>query len=164
MARVAFFSYHYDRDIWRVNIVRNGWIAHADRDTAGYYDGSLWEEAKRKGDGAIQRLIDEGLNGCSVTSVLLGAQTDGRKWVDYEIEESHKAGMGLLAIRIHGLRDAHGRTDVAGSNPFDRWRVNHSDGKHTYFNQLYRTYDYVVGDGYNNIGDWIELAAREAGR
>ena len=49
MARRAFFSFHYQRDIWRVNQVRNipnvtGCAA------AGFQDASLWEEAKRKGE------------------------------------------------------------------------------------------------------------------
>lgn len=47
MARRTFFSFHYQRDIWRVNQIRNisnitGYSA------AGFQDASLWEEAKKK--------------------------------------------------------------------------------------------------------------------
>ena len=47
MARRVFFSFHYDRDIWRVNQIRNiGEIVGTS--AAGFHDASLWEEAKTK--------------------------------------------------------------------------------------------------------------------
>ena len=60
MARRVFFSFHYQRDVWRVNQIRNvpkvmGTAA------AGFSDASLWEEAKKKGDEIIKRMIWEGL-------------------------------------------------------------------------------------------------------
>ncbi len=60
MARRVFFSFHYQRDIFRVNQIRNipEIISAA---AAGFHDASLWEEAKKKGDAAIKKLIDEGL-------------------------------------------------------------------------------------------------------
>ena len=33
-----------------------------------------------------------------------------------------------------------------------------------YFWQLYPTYDWVDDDGFNNLGDWVEKAAKKAGR
>ena len=48
MARRVFFSFHYERDIWRVNVVRNSWLTKG-REAAGFWDASLWEEAKKKG-------------------------------------------------------------------------------------------------------------------
>ncbi|OZC01457.1 TIR domain-containing protein [Rubricoccus marinus] len=38
-----------------------------------------------------------------------------------------------------------------------------SKTNHT-FATLFSTYDYVTEDGYNNLGRWIETAARQAGR
>ena len=58
MARRVFFSFHYERDIWRANQVRNSWVTQPDRESAGFFDASLWEEAKRKGDAAIKKMID----------------------------------------------------------------------------------------------------------
>ncbi len=87
MARHVFFSFHYQRDIWRANVVRNSWVTQ-DREAAGFWDESLWEEAQKKGDAAIKRMIDEGLKNTSVTVVLIGAETSGRKYVRYELQES----------------------------------------------------------------------------
>ena len=114
--RRAFFSFHYQRDIWRVNQVRNAGIVDAQA-AAGWADASLWEEAKKKSDAAIKKLIDDGLVGSSVTVVLIGAKTSERQYVKYEIEQSVKRGNGLLGVRIHGIKDKDGKTDTWGAAP-----------------------------------------------
>ena len=68
MARRVFFSFHYQRDIFRVNQIRNideviGCAA------AGFQDASLWEESKKKGDAAVMALIDEGLRNTGLLPV-----------------------------------------------------------------------------------------------
>ncbi|NGO54576.1 TIR domain-containing protein [Allomesorhizobium camelthorni] len=116
MAYRTFFSFHYQRDIWRVNIVRNSNIIDGAA-AAGWHDASLWEEVKRQGDAAIKRLIDKGLERTSVTVVCIGAQTASRKYVGYEIEQSAARGNALLGVRIHHLRDQYGNSDTAGAIP-----------------------------------------------
>ncbi|MES0022310.1 MULTISPECIES: TIR domain-containing protein [unclassified Mesorhizobium] len=116
MAYRTFFSFHYQRDIWRVNIVRNSNIIDGAA-AAGWHDASLWEEAKRQGDAAIKRLIDKGLERTSVTVVCIGAQTASRKYVGYEIEQSALRGNLLLGVRIHHLRDQFGSADSPGFVP-----------------------------------------------
>lgn len=116
MARRVFFSFHYQRDIWRVNQVRNvGEVVGAA--AAGFHDASLWEEAKKKGDVAIKALIDEGLKGTSVTVVCIGARTAGRKYVDYEISQSIARGNGLIGLQIHHLKDRLGQAEPPGDIP-----------------------------------------------
>lgn len=85
MARRVFFSFHYERDIWRASQIRNSWVTKPDRKTAGFWDAASWEEVKKKGEDAILRWIDNQLNGTSVTVVLIGAETSERKYVGYEI-------------------------------------------------------------------------------
>src|SRR5579871_2477816 len=102
MARRVFFSFHYQHDIWKVNIVRNSHIVEGCA-AAGFHDASLWEETKKKGDAAIKRLIDRGLENTSVTCVLIGAFTAQRQYVDYEIEQSVKCGNGLLGVHINNI-------------------------------------------------------------
>lgn len=119
MARKVFFSFHYERDIWRACIVRNSGIVDADS-AAGFQDASLWEEAKKKGDADVKKLIDYGLIGTTVTAVLIGAETSQRKFVDYEIEKSIERGNGLVGIYINLIKDSKGNTDLQGSAP---WRL-----------------------------------------
>lgn len=162
MARRVFFSFHYERDIWRANVVRNSWVTQ-DREDAGFFDGSVWETAKTKGEAAVQALIDEALKGTSVTAVLIGAETAGRKYVNYEITESYNRGNGLLGVYIHRIEDRLGRTDTRGANPFDSIYIEQG-GQKRYFSELYPTYDWVADNGYGNFGAWVEKAAKAAGK
>src|SRR5215216_8153215 len=107
MVRRVFFSFHYQRDIFRVNVVRNSWLTHPDREVAGYWDASLWESVRRQGDDALRRLVEGGLQNTSVTAVLIGAETATRRWVQYEIFRSYQLGKGIIGIRIHNIPNQH---------------------------------------------------------
>jgi len=163
MARRVFFSFHYERDVWRVGQIRNSWLTKPDRESAGYWDAAKWEAVKKQGDEAVKRWINNALKGTSVTAVLIGAETNTRQWVDFEIEQSRKTGNGMLGIYIHNIRDQNRNTDAKGVNPFDYWHTT-INGRQVYFSSIYSTYDWVINDGYNNLGDWVEKAAKDAGR
>lgn len=158
MARKVFFSFHYDRDVRRIQQVRNSWVIRQSGQSQPFFDAADFEEAKRRA-GGIQRWIDDQLHGCSVTAVLFGRETYAREWVKYEIEQSYNRGMGIIAIDIHNLRDPLNGTDYPGPNPLDYVVMS---GRR--LSSLYPTYDWSRDDGYNNIGIWIERAARSAGR
>ena len=117
---------------------------------------------KKQGDAAIQKWIDNEMNGTSVTVVLIGSQTANRPWVNYEIIESAKRGNGLLGVYIHNVKDLNGKTDSAGLNPFSfiRW----DNGRGRPLSDTYPTYDWVANDGRKNLSAWVESAARAAGR
>ena len=103
MARKVFFSFHYD-DVMRANVVRNSdQIIRRYESAARFYDKSLWEEAKKQGPLAIKRMINMGLDGSSVTCVLIGQHTWQRPWVRYEILKSVLRGNGILAVHIHDV-------------------------------------------------------------
>lgn len=162
MSRRTFFSFHYGRDIWRANEVRKSWVTQ-DREAAGFFDASLWEKAKTQGDEAIKRLIDGGLQNTSVTVVLIGAKTAGRRYITHEIQQSFARGNGMLGLYIHRLKDSGGFTDTKGDNPFDGLQTER-DGRQVLLSTLYKTYDWVADDGYKNLGAWVEAAAKAAGK
>ena len=109
MARRVFFSLHCQHDIWRVNQIRN--IPEITGcATAGFQDASLWEEAKKKGEAEIKKMIDKGLENTSVTVVFIGNKTAGRKYINYEIEQSIARGNGIVGIQIHHLKNKDGQT------------------------------------------------------
>jgi hypothetical protein len=148
MARSVFFSFHYQRDIVRVNQIRN-LPEIVDESAAGFKDSSLWEEAKKKGDDAIKKLIDAGLIGTSVTVVCIGAQTAGRKFINYEIQKSIDRGNGILGVQIHHLKNFAEETDSAGATPALLTKHN------------YPVYKY---DNHTKLKEWIEKAAKAAGK
>jgi hypothetical protein len=146
MARTVFFSFHYQRDIWRVNQIRNSNVV-VGAAAAGFRDGSLWEEAKKKGDSAIKKIIDDGLVGTSVTVVLIGSETSTRKYVNYEIEKSIERKNGILGLRIHNIRDQNQRTDWPGKTP--QMLI---DGGHAIYTWTNST----------DFGRWVEEAYQDA--
>ncbi len=163
MARRVFFSFHYERDIWRASRIRNSWVTKPDRESAGFWDAASWEEVKKKDEATIKSWILRQMDGTSVTAVLIGTETNDSKYVDYEIEQSVNKGNGLLGITIHNMKDSSGYTDTAGKNPFDYWYKT-VNGQKVYYSSIYSTYDWVLGDGYNNLATWVEAAAKKAGK
>lgn len=163
MTRKAFFSFHYERDIWRACQVRNCWVTKPDRETAGFWDKASWEEIKRKGDESVKAWIRKQLDGTSVTVVLIGNETSNRKYVIYEIQQSHVRGNGIFGIYIHNQKDCNGNSDTKGNNPFDQLYIER-DGRRVYLAEIYPTYDWKWDEGYDNIAIWIEKAAKAAGR
>lgn len=164
MARQVFFSFHYQRDVQRANVVRNSQTIRDTDEVVGYYDHSLWEEAQTSGAAAIKALIDAGLKGASVTAVLIGAETYSREWVLYEIMESHNAGMGLLGINLNNIPAWDRTTEGPGPNPFDLVSIPTVLGGTKPLSSIYPVYDWVYDGGYNNAATWIEAAAQAAGR
>ena len=131
MANRVFFSFHYQDVIdFRANVVRNHWLTKPDREAAGFYDASIWETAKKQGDDAIKRLINNGLDNTSNTCVLIGSNTYTRPWVRYEILKSFKRGNHLFGVNINSIRGKDELTKVSGPNPFESVGVTFSaDGK-----------------------------------
>lgn len=145
--RHVYFSFHYKEDVWRASIVRKSGQFDA-RAAAGWADSSLWEETKRKGSAAISRLIDEGLEGTSVTAVLIGAHTAERDWVTYEIEKSIERRNGIFGVRVHRIEDQRGRMSSRGAIP---------EALASAKGRVY-TWDPL------RLGEWVELAAIDAGK
>jgi hypothetical protein len=162
MARKVFFSFHYDRDVFRVMQVRNSWVVRPGDTAQPFYDKAEFEEAKRRA-GGVEKWIEDQLAGTSVTVVLYGADTSNRPWVKHEIKRSHALGKGQLAIAIHKIRDPRTGTDVAGVNPLSRFTINRQ-GATIPLSRLYHAYDWVNDNGRQNMPAWIEAAARAAGR
>ncbi len=146
MARRAFFSFKY-KDVSRAMVVRNSWVTQG-KEASGFIDAADFEEVKRKGDTAIKNWINSQLKGTSVTVVLVGEKTCDSRWVKYEIEKSIEIGNGLLGIDVSKIKDLQGNTsDRCGKIP--------------------KGYDFYLwnnDEGYKNMGDWIEKAAKDAGR
>jgi len=146
MARKVFFSFKY-QDVSRAMVVRNCWVPRGQQ-AAGFIDAAEFEKIKRRGDTAIKAWIDNQLVGTSVTVVLVGAAICRSRWVKYEIEASKARGNGLLGIDISKIKDLASTTSelcgqIPAGYPFYLW---HKD------------------DGYNNLGKWVEAAAKAAGK
>ena len=120
MAKRVFFSFHYQDVIdFRANVVRNHWLLKDDREAAGFFDASIWEETKKSGETALKNLIHGGLKNTSNSCVLVGTETYKRPWVIYEIFKSIDVGNHLFAVHINGIKGKDQKTKSFGINPFD---------------------------------------------
>jgi hypothetical protein len=61
------------------------------------------------------------------------------------------------------MKDANGWTAVKGKDPFANWQIERN-GQKVLMSSIYPTYDWVSDKGRENIGSWIEAAARKAGK
>jgi len=146
MARRVFFSFHYQNDIWRTNVVRKSNIVEGSF-AAGFQDASLWEKARTEGDAAIKKLIDAAIQGTTVTVVLIGEKTANRKYVRYEIEQSIAKKNGLLGIHIHNILDSNSKPATKGAVPA----------------ALKEAGALVFDWDRDKFGGWVEAAAKKAG-
>lgn len=162
MARKVFYSFHYIPDGWRASQVRNIGIIEGNQPVSD----NDWESVKKGGDTAIAKWITDQMYGRSCTVVLVGYETAGRKWINYEISESWNKGMGVVGIRIHRLKDRFEKTALAGGNPFDHVKVA---GKS--MSSIVKLYDppgALSTDVYAyikaNLSTWVEEAILIRGR
>ena len=162
MARQVFFSFYYDRDNWRTQQVRNSNFIGDDATLLP----NDWETVEKGGDPAIQKWIDEQLNMRSCTIVLIGQETAGRKWINYEIKKSWELGKGVLGIYVHNLKDSDGEQAPKGQNPFSAFKLGSLNA-----DSIIKTYCGInwqdSKEAYNtikeNIADWVEQAIKLRG-
>ena len=163
MARRVFFSFHYDNDISRSMVVRNSWVTQG-KEVAGFVDKAVFEQVKRQGDKAVHNWIDKQLEGTSVTVVLIGAETLNRPYVQYEICKSIQRGNAVIGVLIHNIKDMRtGGLSARGNTHTVIGQFN--DGSPAYFDTICDgIYDYFSQNGYQNMGTWIENAAKAHGK
>ena len=160
MARRVFFSFHYQRDAQRAQVVRNSYLTRQGGEAEAWVNAAAWEDVKRGGDAAIRAWINARLDRASVVVVLIGAETARRRYVQYEIRRAHALGRGLIGVNVNAIRDFLGNIHLKGPNPFALF-TDAATG--TSLATLYPVYGWVADDGYNNFGRWVERAAVRAG-
>ena len=171
MGRRVFFSFHYQQDLGRASQVRDRWRLSGEASI--FLDSDSWDAIKRQGPATIKSWIARQMDDTSVTVVLIGEHTASRRYVKFEVERSLSEGKGILGIYIDGIRDGNGQTSARGRNPLDAFTEGVPElifgplrGKRIakQMSPVFNTYDWVRDDGRTHLADWIEEAARIAGR
>ena len=81
---------------------------------------------KKTNSTAVKRLINSGLDGTSVTCVLIGSQTYARSWVRFEIMKSFRKGNRILGVHINSIAGKDKLTKFRGPNPLEYLGVTFS--------------------------------------
>jgi len=164
--RKVFYSFHFDNDVMRVQLIRNMGVIDGDEPVSP----NEWEKLQKK-EGGVKKWIDDNIDGKSCVVVLIGEKTAARPWVKYEIEKAWKDKRGLLGIYIHNLNCAK-KTKATGdgkckqgANPFDEFSFADGVNKGKKLSSVVTCYNPKSSDAYNdinnNIEDWIEAAIKQ---
>lgn len=155
--RQVFFSFEYNKDVWRAAQVRNMGKVSSD----STFSDNDWEEVKSKSDANIKKWIDEQMEKRSCIVVLIGKTTSSRKWIKYEIEKAYELKKGIVGIYIHKLKDKDGNQTDQGADPFYTIYTNSGERLSKYvtcFDSAYKSSQYVYEDIKDHIEDLIENA------
>lgn len=119
MAKRVYFGFDYeDVSDFRANVVRkHNFTGGVEK--AGYFDASIWEEAKKQDPTTLKRLINAELENTSTTAILIGSGTWARRWVRYEIFKSIERGNRVIGVHINSIRGKDTLTKDLGPNPFE---------------------------------------------
>jgi MTH538 TIR-like domain (DUF1863) len=121
-----------------------------------------WESVKRGGDAAIERWIAGQMKGRTCAVVLVGAETSSRPWVKYEIKKAWEDKLGVVGVRIHGLKNRLGNTSLAGANPFDNFAVDRTAMSQivTLYDPLGKDSQAIYADIHNKLDTLVENAIK----
>jgi hypothetical protein len=157
VTRKAFYSFHYEADSHRASQVRNMGLIEGSQTVSD----NKWEEITRSGETAIKKWIGDQMTGKSCVIVLIGSETAGRKWINYEIEQAWNNGKGILGIHIHRLKNLSQQQSTKGVNPFSTFTI----GQTKRMDSVVKTYDpphlastEVYSHISKNIAAWVEDA------
>ncbi len=110
ITRHVFFAFKYDPDIFRVNAIRNqNYILKAN--STGYWDDSIYERSLATNPDYIKGKIREGLEGTSVTVILITITTRKSEYIKYEYEKSVERGNGILQLDVSDMKDINGNKE-----------------------------------------------------
>lgn len=156
--RQVFYSFHYKPDCWRASTVRSIGAIEGNKPAPD----NDWETITRGGDDAIKKWINDQMKYRSCAIVLIGSNTAGRKWINYEIVRAWDEGMGVVGIYIHGLKDNDGHISEKGNNPFDYITHGNNDKKLSAIVKCYNPAGENSKERYDWISKYISDAVEEA--
>ena len=156
--RQVFYSFHYKPDYWRASTVRSIGAIEGNKPAPD----NDWETITSSGDEAIKKWIKDQMQHSSCTVVLVGNKTADRKWINYEIAKSWDAGMGVVGIYIHGLKNKDKKISLKGNNPFDYINYGESGKKLSTIVKYYNPAGSNSKERYAWISEHLSDAVEEA--
>jgi hypothetical protein len=151
----VFYSFHFDNDVMRVQLIRNIGAIEGDQPVSA----NEWEAIKARGAGAVQSWIDENMKYKRCVIVLVGRETAYRPWVRYEIQRAWQSGKGLFGVYVHNVRCARTGLCQQGGNPFDQFDMDNGWQR---LSDIVPCYQPNSNDAYGSIAanmqSWVNAA------
>ncbi len=156
--RQVFYSFHYKPDCHRAAQVRNIGVIEGNKPAPD----NDWETIVGAGDEEIKKWIKEQMKSRSCTIILVGSKTANRKWINHEIVKSWDAGMGVVGIRIHGLKNLNQEISTRGENPFEHIKYGNTGKKLSAIAKCYDPQGSNSKERYAWISKYLAAAVEEA--
>lgn len=148
--RKIFFSFDYENDFWRASQIRNMGVVEENP----IVSDDEWEELKKQGENTVKKWIDDNLKNHSCTVVLIGEETEDRKWINYEIKQSWESDKGVVGIYIHNLKNYLEEKSEQGENPFYNFIIGKGK-KQKFLAEKIKCYDPPYQDS-KDVLNWIK--------
>ncbi len=138
-----FFSFYFTRDYYRAYQVMQSWLKQPNANATPFISSQEIERMGRDGLTAIYQWIEAEVQSSDITVVLIGQETAGRHFVEYEIAQAQKIQQPIFGVHIHQIKDAEGNGDRSGQNPLL---------------PIFKTYDWIEDDGTQHLRHWVDEA------
>jgi len=86
MTTKVFFTFYYEQDLWRAQIVRRAWLNRGG-EALGFWDEAVWQQA-RNNEQHLD-LIDQAIHDAEVTAVLITQGTSDQEYVRYAVRQTY---------------------------------------------------------------------------
>lgn len=106
--------------------------------------------------------IENGLKNMSVTAKLIGIEIYNLEFVQCENQQGYIRNSQLFGASIDENGDRAYKTDYQGSNLFAKIHTARQNGIMAPTLRFHLTYHWFHDNGYENFGDWVEGAYRQA--
>lgn len=127
--RKVFTSFHHHGD----QKVVDDFIEEFSEELEVFTDSSIQRAADSKDVDYLAQVCRDNIKNTSVTIVMVGKQTGGRKFVDWEILNTLTREHGLVGIKVPGLSDDEAwlpaRLEDNIKSGFSKWYVYPSSGE-----------------------------------
>ncbi len=139
----VFFSFHYSYDYDRIKTLTAIWNSLPGCSMTPFISAEQIAEMMEIGLPSIHQWIEEEISQADAVIVLIGSESYGRYFIEYEIREAVLQKKPVYGLFIHQIPDKAGMTDKKGKSPLD---------------SEYPHYDWTEDRGTENILSWTSEA------
>jgi len=144
----VFFSFHFHQDRNRTRTVMEHWLAGDGTSATPFLTRRQLMEMIESGIPSIYAWVEAEIARCDASVVLIGANSSGRHFMEYEIAQSVRQHKPVIGVHIHGIPDASDQASHMGENPLF---------------PMFPIYDWVEDDGPANLHAWVQAAIEDQG-
>jgi len=139
----VFFSFYFTADHTRAAQVMQDFLSHPGTQATGFISPDELAEMAQAGLPAIYAWIEREVAAADVVVVLIGAETRGRHFVEFELACAQRQQKPIIGLAVHTLKDADGQTSQPGDSPLF---------------PVYSHYDHHADDGAQHLLEWAQSA------